>query len=154
MVTLPNRSFSVSREAQDFDLAPFQALELVLEVSNVLRLAAAATAGRKDAATPGEELIATAATAGQKDAATPLEQRSEDPEHARIRHEVQDQGEGGQQGPLATRGCPRFQYLLHRPGTRRRCQRSDPSECTQPCPLAPFFHQEVLEDRQCGSQRR
>ena len=85
MVTLPNRGFSVSREAQDNDLAPSQAPELVLEVSNVLRLAAAATAG-------------------QKDAATPLEPRSEDPEHARIRHEVQDQGEGRQQGPLATRG--------------------------------------------------
>ena len=112
MVTLPNRSFSVSREAQDNDLAPFQPLELVLKVSNVLSLAAAATAGRTDAATPGEELNAAAATAGQKDAATPLEQRSEDPEHARIRHEVQDQGEGGQQGPLATRGCLRLQYLL------------------------------------------
>ena len=41
MVTLPNRSFSLSREAQDFDLAPFQALELVLEVSNVLCLVVA-----------------------------------------------------------------------------------------------------------------
>ena len=38
MVALPNRSFSLSREAQYFDLAPFQALELVLEVSNVLHL--------------------------------------------------------------------------------------------------------------------
>ena len=92
LLTLPNRSFSVLREAQDFDLVPFHALELVLEVSNGLRLAAAATAGRKGAATPGEELIAAAATAGQKDTGTPLEQRSEDPEHACIRHEVQNQG--------------------------------------------------------------
>ena len=38
------------------------------------------------------------------------------------------------------------------PRTRRRCQRSDPSECTQQLvPLLPFFHQEVLKDRRCGS---
>ena len=110
-------------------------------------IAAAATAGGRDAATSEEVNVAAAATAGQRGAATPLEQRSEDPEHARIRHEVQDQGEGRQQGPLATRGSPRFQYLLHRPGTRRRCQRSDPPECTQPCPFTPFFQQEELEDR-------
>ena len=29
------------------------------------------------------------------------------------------------------------------PGTRRRGQRADPSECTQPCPLAPFFRQQA-----------
>ena len=41
MVTLINQSFGLPREAQDFDLAPFQALELVLEVSNVPRLVVA-----------------------------------------------------------------------------------------------------------------
>ena len=41
LLTLTNRSFSLSREAQDFDLVPFQALELVLEVSHVLRLVVA-----------------------------------------------------------------------------------------------------------------
>ena len=53
--------------------------------------AAAATAGKKDAATSGEDLIAAAATAGPKDAATPLEQQSEDPEHVGIRHELLNQ---------------------------------------------------------------
>ena len=38
LLTLLNRSFGLSREAQDFDLAPFQALEPVLEVSNFFRL--------------------------------------------------------------------------------------------------------------------
>ena len=38
MLTLPNRSFSLPRDARDLDLAPFQVLELVPEASNVLRL--------------------------------------------------------------------------------------------------------------------
>ena len=76
--------------------------------SGQVQTATAATAGHRDAATSGEVIIAAAATAGQRGAATPLEQRSEDPEHARIRHEVQDQGEWRQQRPLATRGRHRF----------------------------------------------
>ena len=44
------------------------------------RIAAATTAGHRDAETSGMNRIAAAATVGQKDAATPLEQRSEDPE--------------------------------------------------------------------------
>ena len=51
-------------------------------------------------------------------------------------------------GNMRTTSIPVF---LHRPGSRGRCQRSDPPESTQLCPLAPFFHQEVLEDRRCGS---
>ena len=76
------------------------------------RIAAAATAGTGDAATPGEDLIAAAATAGQKDAATPLEQRSEDPEQA-TENPSRSAGPGRREatGPLATRGCPRLQYL-------------------------------------------
>ena len=78
------------------------------------------------------------------------EQRSGVPEHRHNDHEAQKQGR---------RHSDRWQHedvldssiFLHRPGGRRRCQRSDPSECTQPCPIAPFFHQEVLKDRRCGS---
>ena len=43
-------------------------------------LAAAATAGTRDVATSGKNLIAAAATAGQNDAATPLVQRTKVPE--------------------------------------------------------------------------
>ena len=91
MVTLPNRSFGLSREAQDFDLAPFQALELVLEVCNVLRLIVACDrewAREENAnieeptilrlslpqqlttATPQRQSTAAAATASPSDAAT------------------------------------------------------------------------------------
>ena len=85
------RSFSLSREAQDFDVAPFQALELVLEVSNVLRLVVACDRERSreenanieeskrlrfslpqqlTSVTPQRQSIAAAATASPSDAAT------------------------------------------------------------------------------------
>ena len=91
MVTLPNKSFSLSREAQDFDLVPFQALELVLEVSSVLRLVVACDRERAreenanieeptrlrlslpqqlTSVTPQRQSTAAAATASPSDAAT------------------------------------------------------------------------------------
>ena len=54
------------------------------EQINRREIAAAATAGGRDAATSEEVNIAAAATAGQRGAATPLEQRSEDPEHTSV----------------------------------------------------------------------
>ena len=70
-------------------------------------------------------------------------ERTEVPEHRDNHHEAQNQGGRRHQCPLAKRGRPRFQYFAP-PRFSAACQRSDPSEGTQPCLLAPFIHQEVL----------
>ena len=47
-----------------------------------------------------------------------------------------------------------FPVFLHRPGSRRLASGSDPSERSQPCLLAHFFHQEVLKTADVGVLRR
>ena len=76
-------------------------LSRVLEYTGPGRIAAATTAGTRDAATSGEDLIAAAATAGEKDAATSWGRANRSP---RTRRQPSGSAEPGRKETEVTAG--------------------------------------------------